>query len=126
MAAPPSQVAGTLQDLPNFANGQELIRITLPAAAFTAGYYTITAPTNLIDLTVPAGTATYNNDAQEFVQGIGQNTLPACGPGTTTVASTFETSDPLDLNGDGSINENYCQWSASLTVPGSGPPSFQS
>jgi uncharacterized repeat protein (TIGR01451 family) len=120
-------VPATLQDIPNFNNtGQELIRITIPnsASTFASGYYTITPPANLIDVTVPSAATTYTNTAQEFVKGIGQNTLATCGPGTSSTPATFESQDPLDLDGDGATTENSCQWSASLTVPPSGPPAF--
>ena len=59
-----------------------------------------------------------------FVAGIGDDTTTVCGPGTTATASTFESSDPLNLDGDGVVNEDYCQWAASLTVPPSGGPGF--
>ncbi len=77
-------VTGTIQNIANFnSTGRELIRITLPASAFISGYYTITpANGSLIDLTVPAAAATYNNTAQLFVKGIADQTLPTCGPGT--------------------------------------------
>jgi uncharacterized repeat protein (TIGR01451 family) len=118
-------VTATVADIHNFDNtGRELIRVTLPASAFISGFYTITAPTNFVDLTVPAGATTYNNTDQLFVQGIADNTRPVCGPGTTSTPSTFESSDQLDLDGDGATNENYCQWAASLTVPPTGGPAF--
>jgi uncharacterized repeat protein (TIGR01451 family) len=120
-----TQVTGTLQDIANFnSTGRELIRVTLPASAFTSGYYTIAPPANLIDLTVPTAAATYNNTAQEFVKGIADQTLATCGPGSGATQSTFQSQDPLDLDGDGATTENYCQWGATLTVPPSGPPAF--
>ena len=106
------------------SSGRELIRVTLPAATFVSGFYTITAPTNFIELNVPTGAATYNNTDQLSVKGVADNTSPQCGPGTTTTGATFESSDALDLDGDGATNENYCQWAASLTVPPSGGPAF--
>ena len=118
-------VTGTVADIHNFDNtGRELIRVTFPASAFTSGFYTITPPANFVDLTVPSGATTYNNTDQLFVQGIADNTRPVCGPGTNSTPSTFESSDPQDLDGDGATNENYCQWAASLTVPPSGGPAF--
>jgi uncharacterized repeat protein (TIGR01451 family) len=119
-------VTGTIENIANFnSTGRELVRITLPASAVTSGYYTISpANGNLIDLTVPAAATTYNNTAQLFVKGIADQTLPTCGPGTGGTQSTFESQDPLDLDGDGATTENYCQWAASLTVPPSGPPAF--
>ena len=71
-----------------------------------------------------SGATTYNSTDQLFVQGIADNTRPVCGPGTTSTPSTFESSDPMDLDGDGATNENYCQWAASLTVPPGGGPAF--
>ncbi len=118
-------VTGTVADIHNFDNtGRELIRVTFPASAFTSGFYTIAPPANFVDVTVPSGATTYNNTDQLFVQGIADNTRPVCGPGTTSTPSTFESSDPMDLDGDGATNENYCQWAASLTVPPSGGPAF--
>ena len=107
-------MTGTIENIANFnSTGRELIRITLPASAFTSGYYTITpGSANLIDLTVPTAATTYNNTAQLFVKGIATNTLPTCGPGTGTTQATFESQDPLDLDGDGATTENYCQWQA--------------
>jgi uncharacterized repeat protein (TIGR01451 family) len=121
-----AHVTGTIENIANFnSTGRELIRITLPASAFTSGYYTITpGSANLIDLTVPTAATTYNNTAQLFVKGIATDTLPTCGPGTGTTQATFESQDPLDLDGDGATTENYCQWQASLTVTPSGPPAF--
>ena len=118
-------VTGTVADIQNFDNtGRELIRVTFPASAFTSGFYTIAPPGNFVDVTVPSGATTYNNTDQLFVQGIADNTRPVCGPGTTSTPSTFESSDPMDLDGDGATNENYCQWAASLTVPPTGGPAF--
>jgi uncharacterized repeat protein (TIGR01451 family) len=120
-----TSVTGAVQDMANFNNtGRELIRVTFPASAFTPGFDTVTTPTNFVELTVPRGATTYNNTAQLFVAGIGDDTTSVCGPGTTTSASTFESSDPLDLDGDGVVNEDYCQWAAALTVPPSGGPGF--
>ena len=122
---PASTVTGTVQDIANFqSTGRELIRVTFPASAFTPGFDTVTAPTNFVELTVPSGATTYNNTAQLFVAGITDGTSPVCGPGTTSTPSTFESSDPLNLAGDGLTNEDYCQWTASLTVPPSGGPGF--
>ena len=120
-----TNITGTVTDIANFqSTGRELIRVSFPAASFVSGFYTITPPTNFIELTVPTAATTYNNTDQLFVAGIAQNTSSTCGPGTTSTASTFESSDPLDLAGDGLTTENYCQWAASLTVPPTGGPSF--
>ena len=120
-----TSVTATVQDIANFqSTGRELIRVTVPASAFTPGFDTVTAQTNFFELAVPGGATTYNNTAQVFVAGVGDGTSPVCGPGTSAVPSTFESSDPLDLAGDGLTNEDYCQWAASLTVPPSGGPAF--
>ncbi len=122
---PGTSVTGTVQDIANFqGTGRELIRVTFPASAFTPGFDTVTAPTNFVELAVPSGATTYANTAQLFAAGIGDGTSPVCGPGTTSTPSTFESSDPLDLAGDGLTEEDYCQWAASLTVPPSGGPGF--
>jgi len=120
-----SSVTASVEDIANFqSTGRELIRVTLPASAFTTGFDTVTAPSNFIELSVPTAATTYNNNGQLFVDGIGTGTAPTCGPGTTSTGATFESSDPLNLAGDGLVNEDYCQWSASLTVPPSGGPAF--
>jgi uncharacterized repeat protein (TIGR01451 family) len=122
---PASPIVVTLEDIPNFAaTGRELIRVRFPASAFVSGFYTLSPPTDLIDLNVPSGAITYHNTAQTFVAGIGQNTSPACGPGTASTPSTFQSSDPLDLDGDGITAENYCEWATTLTVPPQGGPAF--
>lgn len=121
-------VTAKVEDISNFANtGRELIRVTLPASAFSSGFYTIKPPTNFVELNVPTAATTYNNTAQEFVQNIAGNTAESCGPGSgsgTSSTSTFQSSDPLDLSGDGLTNENFCSYSASLTVAPSGGPNF--
>ncbi len=120
-------VTGTVEHLENYqSTGRDLIRITFPASAFGSGFNTLSLPTtsNFILLDVPNGATTYNNTVNAFIKGIGRDTSPACGPGTTTVASTFESEDPLDLDGDGVTAENNCSWNADLVVPPSGGPAF--
>lgn len=113
-------VSGTITDTPNYkGTGQELIRITLAASAFsTGGYYQISPQSGgLLTLNVPTGIDAYVNNDQEFVQTVGDNVLPTCVSG-----NAVESSDPNDLDGDGATAEDYCQASATLDVPGvSGP-----
>lgn len=118
-------VTGTVEYVENFdETGRNLIRVTFPASAFTAGFYTLTPPSGFILLDVPRDATTYNNTGQLYVRGIGQETSPECGQGTTSTPSTFESNDQLDLDGDGVRRQNYCSWSDTLTVPPSGGPAF--
>jgi uncharacterized repeat protein (TIGR01451 family) len=120
-------VTGTVEHLENYeSTGRDLIRITFPKAAFGSGFNTLSLPTssNFILLDVPAGATTYNNTVNTFIKGVGRATSPACGPGTTSTASTFESEDPLDLDGDGVTAENNCSYNAALVVPPSGGPAF--
>lgn len=118
-------IAGTVEYIQNFqSTGRNLIRVSFPAPAFTAGFYTLTPPADFILINVPAAATTYNNTGQLFVRGIDQETSPVCGPGTTSTPAQFESSDPLDLDGDGDQRQNYCSWTDALTVPPSGGPSF--
>lgn len=122
-----STVTGTVEHLENYqSTGRDLIRVTFPASAFGSGFNTVSLPTtsNFILLDVPNGATTYNNTVNAFIKGIGRDTSPACGPGTTSTASTFESEDPLDLDGDGVTAENNCSWNADLVVPPSGGPAF--
>ena len=117
-------VTGTVTDTPNFqATGRELIRVSFSPSAFSTGFYTITAPTNFVELNVPVGAATYDNTDQLFINGSGDAPRSSCGPGSGQTPSTFESSDPLDLDGDGASQQNYCQYAASLVVP---PPTGSS
>ncbi len=114
-------VDAKVDDITNYNNsGRELIRIEVPSDAIVSGFYTITFPSGFVYVSVPTGAQTYNNFVDEFVKGVGQNTQSDCGQGTGTTASTFESSDPLDLSGIGVKDINYCEWGASLKVP---PPS---
>ncbi|MFA4927242.1 MAG: hypothetical protein WC558_01910 [Patulibacter sp.] len=120
-------VTGTVEHLENYrSTGRDLIRITFPASAFGSGFNTLSLPTSsdFVLLTVPNGATTYNNTVNAFIKGVGRSTSPACGPGTTSTASTFESEDPLDLDGDGVTAENNCSWNADLVVPPSGGPAF--
>jgi uncharacterized repeat protein (TIGR01451 family) len=124
---PATTVTGSVEHLENYAaTGRDLIRITFPRAAFASGFNTLSLPTssNFLLLHVPAGATTYNNTVNAFITGVGRATSPACGPGTTSTASTFESEDPLDLDGDGVTAENNCSYNASLVVPPSGGPAF--
>lgn len=118
-------ITGTVEHIPNYeATGRELIRVTFPKSAFTSGAYTLSPPSNFILVSVPTGAMTYNNDGYTFMKGSGRATSPVCGQGTTSTAATFESEDPLDLDGDGVTAQNHCSWRASLTVPPPSGPAF--
>lgn len=118
-------ITGTVEHIPNYdATGRELIRVTFPKSAFTGGAYTLSPPSNFILVSVPTGAMTYNNDGYTFMKGSGRATSPVCGQGTTSTPATFESEDPLDLDGDGEAAQNHCSWRASLTVPPPSGPAF--
>ncbi len=118
-------ITGTVEHIPNYqATGRELIRVTFPKSAFTSGAYTLSPPSNFILVSVPTGAMTYNNDGYTFMKGSGRATSPVCGQGTTSMAATFESEDPLDLDGDGETHQSHCSWRASLTVPPPSGPAF--
>lgn len=118
-------ITGTVEHITNYqATGRELIRVTFPKSAFTGGAYTLSPPSNFILVSVPTGAMTYNNDGYTFMKGSGRATSPVCGQGTTSTAATFESEDPLDLDGDGVTAQNHCSWRASLTVPPPSGPAF--
>ena len=119
-------VTATVERVPDYeGSGRELVRASLPASAFAAeGFYTITPPTNFLAVSVPSEARTYNNTAELFVASIGRGTMALCGASVGTDAADLESSDPLDLDGDGVVEENYCQYDDELVIPGSGGPSF--
>lgn len=126
------QTSATVQDLANYqGSGRELIRMTIPATAFSvggaggAGSWTITPPANFIRVNTPTALGIYTNTDQIFLAGLGAQQIdPACttptqtGGGTTT--ATFESDNEMDLAGDGITNEDYCQNAASLSITGTG------
>jgi uncharacterized repeat protein (TIGR01451 family) len=117
-------VNAVVENIPNFSgSGRELIRISLPAVAFAEpGFYTIeAAESSFFGLRVPSGARTYNNEANIFVAGIGRQTSTLCGTGGGTKPANLESSDPLDLDGDGVVEENYCMAKAELKTPAEGP-----
>jgi hypothetical protein len=120
-------VPATAANLPNFGgSGRDLIRMTIPASAFTTtGVWVITPPTDFLEMTTPTALGLYKNTDQIFLFGLGSaETNPVCtdpetsGGGSNT--STFESSDPENLDGDGNTNEDFCQAFASLNVLGTG------
>jgi uncharacterized repeat protein (TIGR01451 family) len=120
-------VTATVENIANFSgSGRELIRISLPAVAFAEpGFYTIEpAESTFFGIRVPSGARTYNNEADIFVSGIGRQTSTVCGTGGGTKAANLESSDPLDLDGDGVVEENYCMAQAELKTPAEGPPAL--
>jgi uncharacterized repeat protein (TIGR01451 family) len=121
-------VTATVSRVPDYEeSGRELIRVTLPKAAFEeegGGYMTIKAPSEFFRMQVPNETQAFANDAQIFVLGVGRDTLPLCGSGEGTIPSTFESKDERDLAGDGEEEKNYCQSRAELKVNATGGPNF--
>ncbi len=118
----------TVTYLTNYkGTGRNLIRATIPASNFaTSGSWTIAPPTNFFELTTPTALGTYANTDQLFLSGIGTaNPLnPDCTTPTQTTGGTtaaaLESYNPLDLAGDGNVQEDYCQNGATLVVQPSG------
>ena len=100
----------------------------LPAAPFEneekGGFYTIKPPSRIPPDGSPERNAQLQQLAPIFVAGILQETRPECGGGEGTGTSEFQSADPLDLAGDGNVEENYCQQEARLEVTATGGPSF--
>jgi hypothetical protein len=122
-----STVTGVLEDIQNYkGSGRELIRATIPAAAFgSAGSWKITPPTNVFEMVTPTRLGVYNNTDQIFLKGLAPQQISAtCSSPTQTGGgtspATFESDNALDLAGDGNLSEDYCQNSASLRVLGTG------
>ena len=122
-----STANAVLEDIQNYkGSGRELIRVTVPAAAFTsAGSWRIAPPTDVFEMVTPTRLGVYANTDQIFLKGLApQQTSATCssptqtGGGTST--ATFESDNALDLAGDGNLSEDYCQNSASLEVLGTG------
>ncbi len=120
-------VPAAVQDLPNYQDsGRELIRVTIPKADITSpGAWTMTPPTDFLEVTTPSALGIYVNTDQIFLYGLGTSqitdscTTPTQTGGGTSPA-TFESSNPQDLAGDGNLSEDYCQNSASLEISGTG------
>jgi hypothetical protein len=108
------------------SSGRNLIRITIPAADFTGpGSWTIAPPANYIDVTTPTVLGVYPNTDQIFLAGLGGRQIESnCSdPAQTSSGASavlFETDNPFDLAGDGELNENFCENSASLRISGTG------
>ena len=122
-----STVSAALEDIQNYkGSGRELIRATIPAAAFTsAGSWKITPPANVFEMVTPTRLGVYTNTDQIFLKGLAPQQISAtCSSPTQTGGgtspATFESDNALDLAGDGNLSEDYCQNSASLQVLGSG------
>ncbi len=120
-------VTATAFNLPNYlGTGRDLIRMDIPAADFTStGAWTISPPTNFLEMTTPTALGLYKNTDQIFLFGLAPEEInPGCsnptqvGGGSST--STFESADPENLDGDGNSSEDYCQARASLNVLGTG------
>jgi hypothetical protein len=120
-------VTATAANLPNFlGTGRDLIRMSIPASALSiTGTWIIKPPTDFLEMTTPTALGLYKNTDQIFLFNLGVTeangvcTNPTqTGGGTST--STFESSDPENLDGDGNQNEDYCQARASLNVLGTG------
>jgi hypothetical protein len=121
-------VVATITRVANYQeSGRELIRVSLPKAAFEeegGGFFTIRSPNTFFRMQVPNETKAFNNSAQIFVAGIGRETQPVCGAGEGTGSAEFESKDPRDLSGDGEEEENFCQSSTELKVNATGGPNF--
>jgi hypothetical protein len=122
-----STVTGTIAYLTDYlGSGRNLIRATIPHADFTTGgYWTITPAANTFDLVTPTALGTYPNTDQIFLANYAPAQLdPTCTTPTQTGGgispATFESYNPLDLAGDGHIQEDYCQNGATLVVQPSG------
>ena len=113
-------ITGDVEYITNYqASGRDLIRISFDPADFpttptSAGYFRLTPPSNLILVSVPQEARAYNNTAQTFISGSGQNTSPECGTASGTNVSEFESEDPRDLDGDGVTTQNHCSYGATL------------
>jgi hypothetical protein len=123
----PTRVTATIQLVSNYqSSGRQLIRMTIPAAAITStGSWTITPPSNLLEMVTPTALGVYANTDQIFLYGLGTNPLnPVCSTPTQTSGgispATYQSDNSLDLAGDGNLIEPYCQNSASLVVQGTG------
>jgi len=113
-------ITGEVEYIPNYqASGRDLIRIgfdpsDFPTTPTGTGYFRLTPPSNLIRVSVPQEARSYNNSAEIFISGSGQNTSPDCGTASGTNISDFESEDPRDLDGDGETTQNHCSYGATL------------
>lgn|GEM_PF-751175 len=125
------EVTATITRDDNFeGTTRELIRVTLPQAAFEenegqGGFFTIKPKqSDLFRMEVPNETSTFNNSAQIFVLGIGRQTQPVCGSGEGTAPAEFQSKDEYDLSGSGEEEQNFCQSTVPLTVHATGGANF--
>ncbi|HVW47793.1 MAG TPA: DUF11 domain-containing protein [Solirubrobacterales bacterium] len=106
--------------------GRELIRVTLPRAAFEksgqGGFFTITPEANLFRMSVANETGTFANSAQIFLPGA--ELRGTCGNGQGTGTAEFESKDEADLSGTGEENEDFCQSTTELHVTVAGTPNL--
>ncbi len=105
--------------------GRNLVRATIPSTDFSAGYWTISPPTNFFELVTPTTLGTYANTDQIFLYGYAPTQIdPACTAPTQTTGgvspATLESYNPMNLAGDGQTQEDFCQASATLVVEPSG------
>mgnify|MGYP006274758281 CR=1 FL=1 len=120
-------VTAQVEYLTNYEfSGRDLIRITVPHAAFdTPGSYVVTLPTNALLVTTPKALGIYVNTDQIFLHGLAPEqifetcTTPTQSGGGVSSA-TFQSDNAMDLAGDGNLSEDYCQNTAQLRVSGSG------
>jgi len=105
--------------------GRNLIRVSFDPSDFPgSGYYRLTPTVNAFLVSVPEGARVYTNTADMFASGSGRDTSSECGTAHNSDESNFESEDPLDLDGDGVVEQNYCSFNATLQVPGTPGPSF--
>jgi uncharacterized repeat protein (TIGR01451 family) len=106
--------------------GRELIRVTLPQAAFEkagkGGFFTVTPEANLFRMAVENETGAFDNSAQIFLPGA--ELRGTCGNGQGTGTAEFESKDEADLSGTGEVNEDFCQSTAELHVTVAGTPNL--
>ncbi len=119
-------ITGDVEYIENYeGTGRNLIRVSFDPGDFPgAGYYRLTPPSNFIRVSVPPGARVYTNTADMFASGAGRDTSSECGAAQGTDISNFESEDPLDLDGDGVVEQNYCSFNATLSVPGIPGPAF--
>lgn len=123
---PAGSITGQVEYIENYDDtGRNLVRISFDPSDFPgSGYYRLTPASGLFLMSVPSGARDYVNTSNTFLSGSGRSTAPACGAAQGTDVSNFESEDPLDLDGDGVIEQNYCSFNANLSVPAVVGPSF--
>jgi uncharacterized repeat protein (TIGR01451 family) len=119
-------IDGTVEYIEDYeGTGRNLIRISFDGADFPgSGYYRLTPPSNFFLMSVPQQARVFNNKVNMFASDAGRSPSPVCGTASGTDVSQPESEDPMDLDGDGVVEQNYCSFSANLVVPGLPGPSF--